>query len=185
MIVYHGSIHKNLKSLEFVKENSRTELTEGEGVYLTESLDIAKSYGGSDGVVYFVNISGKILDTTKPLMLETILIQIGETFAIDLLTVPRVVDVIEKVVAGHGSIQYFGKSIQLVLDNDADFYKLESTKGENFSEIIKTKIQERIDEHVAIRYRDNSINQAKSIIYVVKNPSCIEIVKEVAAKSAP
>lgn len=183
MKVYHGSPTKGLSHLVFKKEHSRfyENLVEGEGIYLTEDYEVAKGYASSGGSIYHVKfISGPILDATKSIQFEKVLSEVSQELGIkNLATVRYVHETIESVIEGSSSISKFGKSIQLIIDNDEKMMPVvESRGGYDFSETVATEIQKKIDEFAIIKYVDRGINNASSIIYIVRNADAIAVEKE-------
>ena len=177
-MIYHGSRFQNLTSLDFDKERSRAELTEGDGIYLTDSYKVAAEYAGSEGSVYKLEIFCPIFKAYERESFQNVLNEMENEYSIKFSSIAYVDSTIDTVVEGRSSIQNFGNSIKLILDNDEDFVRLSEKKGLDLSDQIAKNIRDKIHGYNAWAYYDEAIDQGKSLVYLVKNSSVIQIVDE-------
>ena len=184
MKAYHGSPKSGLKQLEFDPRMSRflENLVEGEGIYLTEDMEVAKSYA-SGGSVYEVEVnSSHILDARYEDGFIKILDEVSEKlkFSFSLKDVAYVRETIAAIIDGRSSISDFGNSIRLILDNDdiTSMY-FQENGGYEMTTIVSKSIQKKINKFDGFKYLDHGINQGKSVLYVIKNSSVISIKNEI------
>jgi hypothetical protein len=188
MKVYHGSPKSGLKVLEFSPELSRfvENLVEGEGIYLTEDLEVAKNYA-SGGSVYEVEIgSQNILDAQSTEAFEKILEETSEHFGLgfNINTIRYVAEAIQVIIDGGASISEFGNSIRLILDNDEiTMMYFEENGGYEQTLAIAEYIRKKIHDFDGFRYIDRGINNGNSAIFVIKNQAVISIKNEIKIKS--
>jgi hypothetical protein len=185
MKVYHGSLKSGLKKLESDPSFARFKvenLVEGEGVYLTEDLEVAKGYA-SGGSIYEVEIeSNNILDARYDKDFIQILEDTSGNFNLqfNISSINYVYATIESIISGNSSISDFGNSIRLILDNDEiTMMYFEENGGYEMTNDIAKFIQDKINGFDGFRYLDQGINQGQSIIYVIKNSSVLSIKKEI------
>lgn len=175
MKIYHGSPNHGIEKFELGK-TIRQYLNEGEGIYLTEDLGVARTYAGSDGAVYEVIIkNGAVFDATKPddfkYCLKLFSEAVGRKIQITKDAAKSLEKQIERIIEGYWSVTNFPNEIRnIVLDGGIDDYEpLDNAIAE---------VQKYMDDHQVIKYYDNNINNGESINYVVRDPNIIKIVKE-------
>lgn len=184
MKAYHGSPKSGLTQLEFNPSFSLflENLAEGEGVYLTEDMEVAKCYA-SGGSIYEVELnSSNLLDARHDVEFVKILEETSENFGLgfSLINIKYVSNAIESIIDGRSSITEFGSSIRLIIDNDelTSMY-FEENGGYEMTAEIADFIQNKISEYDGFKYLDQGINQGQSVIYVIRNSSVISIKKEI------
>ena len=176
MNLYHGSPKRNLKELVFIKENQRfNELVEGEGVYCTDSFEVAENYSGG-GSVYTVEFGGSLFDSTKKESFTKILNTIGNKYNVDFNSIGYIDETIESTVDGSYSVSEFGESINLLLDNDESF--MSNLKDYDIMINIKSDINNLINSYDCIKYLDNNIDNGNSFVFLIKNSESIKIINE-------
>jgi hypothetical protein len=184
MKAYHGSPKSGLKQLEFNPSFSRflENLAEGEGIYLTEDMEVAKGYA-SGGSIYEVELnSSNVLDARIDQGFIQILDDVAEHFRLgfSLMTIAYVHESIEAIIDGRSSISEFGNTIRIILDNDeVTMMYFEENGGYEKTTEIANDIQNKINAFDGFKYIDQGINQGGSTIYVIKNSDIISIKKEI------
>jgi len=176
MKLYHGSVTRDIQKLSFDKSRQRfNRLVEGEGIYLTESHDVAKSYSGG-GSVYHVDFRGNLLDATKKDSFVEIIKKVEEEFSIKILETPYVESSLESIEEGDFSVSTFGEDIVLILENDEKF--LETLTDYEFTEKIKNSLNTHISNYDGFKYYDKSLDNGESLVFLITNEETLKIIKE-------
>ncbi len=87
---------------------------------------------------------------------------------------------IQSITKGRYGITNFGDQVRLILGND----ELSVSEEGNDAIIDKTNevIQAYIEEHPVVKYYDSQIAKGDKLIFVVRDPSLIRIISEVAVQ---
>lgn len=177
---YHGSPIRNISG--FVVDQPRYDSLEGNGVYLTQSYTIARSYAGREGSVYEVEISGAILDMTNREELDRMVKQASNIVGFDIMKLELIPGTIEEILNGRYQIgnhkgMGVGWQIKNILLNEESFITKYGADEQALS--VETKINEYLHNHDAWLYEDSKLG----LVLIVKNPDKVKPIKEIIVGS--
>lgn len=170
MKLYHGTNKGCFDTLQL--KGDRENLAEGRGIYMTDTLNVAKDYGcyihhievNDSHISDFTNkqyIEKTIQKTLKAISLEDIYYDIDMT------------SIIEDILYGTGSILNIGREIGLQLSS----YENLTNKYEDVLHDIDTMINTEIKNHIkdVIKYKSKGID---GIVYLCfRNPKVVKVKK--------
>lgn len=181
MKLYHGSPHHGIEKFE-IRKSHRTSLNEGEGIYLVDNPKIARDYAGSEGAIYEVALrSGALVfDATSKeefnRCLKMAMQEAGSAIRINPEAARMLKKQIEGIIEGRWSVTRFSKSVRDILLN-VDGVVVDDPNEESLQTALDV-IDAYMEEHPIIKYKDSSIGEGKSLVYVVRDPNLIRVQKE-------
>jgi hypothetical protein len=178
MKLYHGSPTPGIKSFNLDPKNRRfNDLLEGEGIYLTDSLEAAKDYA-MGGVVYECTLSeSPIFDATDEkefqICFKVSQRKVGVKLQVSKNTAKYIDDMVHNYTMGKGAITKLHELMWQLFSNDERV----ATDEEVLE--LANKVTEKINEYVKnrpiLKYRDPDHGY---LVFVVRDPSLIQIQKE-------
>ena len=173
MIVYHGSMH-NFKKLRISKslvDKKSTFYNEGIGIYFSTDYNTAKTYGG---YVYTIEIDDahfydfrSIDDCIKYLNEMTKYARVKSGVCIDKYISVR--NITEYMQHGKISIAKLWKEINLLLDNNEDFYNdFSMSRRESVYRALKAYNKKHLDSYMFTYHIPN--------IGIIKNLDTVKII---------
>lgn len=177
---YHGSPVKNITL--FVVDQPRYDSLEGNGVYLTQSYSVARSYAGSEGSVYEVEVSGAILDMTNREELDIMVKIASKIVGFDVLKLALMAETLEEIINGRYQIgnhkgMGVGWQIKNILLNEESFITKPGADEQALD--VETKINEYLHSHDAWLYEDTKLG----LVMIIKNPDKVKPTKEIIVGS--
>jgi hypothetical protein len=178
-LLYHGSPTKGIKQFSTKFRRFDTQ-AEGEGVYLTSDVNVARCYSGDEGSIYKVKIKHTdVFNARNETGFLKILNAVKLKTGIDLLQYKIIRDTVSAMKDGDYSVMGSNGlvwQIELILSNDSGF--MQKYGDLNLKEVVRAA-REEIDKVKVMCYMDPSISDRP--LYLVKDPSVIRIVNEYPA----
>jgi len=178
MLLYHGS-PKEFKRLRVHKDLCRhdiqTVLPEGIGIYMTNKLEVAKSYGE---FVYTLEVKDStLIDMTYWEGINQVFdllrnFMIRHRFDFDDYIEAKVAQrIIEGIVYGVIPCTGLDRELSLCFDSNAKFYE-DYNDIETITELLE-EANRKVLEMYVMKYNDTSLG----VVYIAKNPDLVKILK--------
>lgn len=178
MRLFHGS-NKDFNEFVISPELARhdiLDLVEGYGIYMTQNIDVALSYGN----LYEVEVDEKvILDTTKKTEIRKLIKRVEKRAKIDIINNIDFDDFYESVKIGKISVTEMYKEINMLLESEDSFYEMygDRVTYEDDSCLFKQiefAFKEAMPE--VLKYYDKNLGE----VYIcTHNPGVLKIVNEI------
>ena len=178
MKLFHGSPNKFITEFSLEAPSRYTPL-EGNGLYLTADYKIARSYAGSEGSVYEVNVAKlKTLDFSTREEFDFILNELSRYIQKDLSKLEGLENTIEGLMSGHYRIRPgrdAGLNFQIknLLDSDEIFHEQSDTQ--DILDKLDSWLYEYFNNYSVMKYHDLKLG----IVWLGLKPEQIKIVKEI------
>lgn len=174
---YHGSPTTSIREFKIMPPRTRT-LAEGEGIYLTEDIDVARSYSGDNGSVYKVTIdTTRMFDATNESGFLEIVELVKRKSKIDLLKIPVFEQTLELMKDGQYTV--LGENgldwqVRVILENDERFM---TKYGEARLRHITGLVEKFLNQIKVMKYLDPAISELP--LYLVRDGSLITLQEEI------
>lgn len=170
MNLYHGTNKGCFNTLELRGE--RENLAEGNGIYMTDTLSVAKDYGC---FIHYIEVSEEHISdfTNKENIEKTILNTLRAISLEDIYYDIDIDSIIEDILYGTGSILNIGREIGLHLSSYENLTKKYEDVLYDVDSMINTEIKNHIKD--VIKYKSKGID---GIVYLCfRNPQVVKVTK--------
>lgn len=181
MKLYHGSPVKNIKS--FNLDKIRGVSVEGNGVYLTHKIDMAKHYAGSEGSVYECNIESlNLFDATKEESFLEMISIISKRIDFNVSSIDFLKETIAGFLSGDYQISDYNGSgltwqIKNLLFNNEVFCSL--SHQDAIISSLEEEIKTYMNQFSVMKYHDKGLG----VMFICYRPDLVQIDCEVDPNS--